>query len=279
MADVSSGARPEREGFGFDDRAEQARTRSPSFSIASEVAGCTTLTLSAALRLVAERAPPPLDLARRTLPPSPASAAPAPDPELPRPPRHGCRHRHRGAPAHCSSFTSGATAADELVDRLRTQGFVRRILAHSDQQCSLFLQQRVRSTTQEKRQELFDAVGRHVLELSMSKFGASSRPFLRSCTESGVSASRRANKTGTDARSSCRQLPRLTLPRGGRLGARTGVRGRARRSLPPAQPRLVRVPRRAEAPRLWRLDDQGQGHRRVRPSCSRSDLLLLATST
>ncbi|GAA5916440.1 hypothetical protein JCM8208_001665, partial [Rhodotorula glutinis] len=51
-----------------------------------------------------------------------------------------------------------------------TEGFVRRILAHSDQQCSLFLQQRVRSTSQEKRQELFDAVGRHVLELSKSKF-------------------------------------------------------------------------------------------------------------
>ncbi|GAA5858580.1 hypothetical protein JCM9279_002856, partial [Rhodotorula babjevae] len=54
-----------------------------------------------------------------------------------------------------------------------TEGFVRRILAHSDQQCSLFLQQRVRTTTPEKRQELFDAVGRHVLELSLSKFGAS----------------------------------------------------------------------------------------------------------
>ncbi|GAA5916459.1 hypothetical protein JCM8208_001673, partial [Rhodotorula glutinis] len=51
-----------------------------------------------------------------------------------------------------------------------SESFVRRILAHGDQQCSLFLQQRVRSTTQEKRQELFDAVGRHVLELSKSKF-------------------------------------------------------------------------------------------------------------
>lgn len=59
------------------------------------------------------------------------------------------------------------------------QAFVCRILAHNDQQCSLFLQQRVRSTaTQEKRQELFDAVGRHVLELSLSKFGALAPPPL-----------------------------------------------------------------------------------------------------
>ncbi|GAA5849358.1 hypothetical protein JCM9279_006460, partial [Rhodotorula babjevae] len=53
------------------------------------------------------------------------------------------------------------------------------------QQCSLFLQQRVRTTTPEKRQELFDAVGRHVLELSLSKFGN----FLVSrCLEAGDSA-------------------------------------------------------------------------------------------
>ncbi|TNY22346.1 armadillo-type protein [Rhodotorula diobovata] len=67
-----------------------------------------------------------------------------------------------------------------------SEAFVCRILAHNDQQCSLFLQQRVRSTaTQEKRQELFDAVGRHVLELSLSKFGN----FLVSrCLEAGDSA-------------------------------------------------------------------------------------------
>ncbi|TNY20336.1 armadillo-type protein [Rhodotorula diobovata] len=60
-----------------------------------------------------------------------------------------------------------------------SEAFVCRILAHNDQQCSLFLQQRVRSTaTQEKRQELFDAVGRHVLELSLSKFGALAPPPL-----------------------------------------------------------------------------------------------------
>ncbi|GAA6030553.1 hypothetical protein JCM8097_006202 [Rhodosporidiobolus ruineniae] len=52
-----------------------------------------------------------------------------------------------------------------------TEAFVRRILVHNDQQCSLFLQQRVRTTTDERRRELFEAVGRHVLELSMSKFG------------------------------------------------------------------------------------------------------------
>uniref|UniRef100_A0A0K3CD28 BY PROTMAP: gi/647402165/emb/CDR48445.1/ RHTO0S18e00210g1_1 [Rhodosporidium toruloides] n=1 Tax=Rhodotorula toruloides TaxID=5286 RepID=A0A0K3CD28_RHOTO len=60
--------------------------------------------------------------------------------------------------------------------------FVRRILKHSDQQCSLFLQQKVKSTTPEKRQEIFDAVGKHICELSFSKFGN----FLVSrCLEAG----------------------------------------------------------------------------------------------
>lgn len=61
-------------------------------------------------------------------------------------------------------------AADALA--LFSQSFVRRILKHSDQQCSLFLQQKVKSTTPEKRQEIFDAVGKHICELSFSKFGA-----------------------------------------------------------------------------------------------------------
>ncbi|BGP52437.1 meiotic PUF protein 1 [Rhodotorula kratochvilovae] len=65
------------------------------------------------------------------------------------------------------------------------EAFVRRILCSNDQQCSLFLQQRVRGTTPDKRQDLFDAVGRHVLELSVSKFGN----FLVSrCLEAGDSA-------------------------------------------------------------------------------------------
>ncbi|GAA6001202.1 hypothetical protein JCM10207_007461 [Rhodosporidiobolus poonsookiae] len=62
------------------------------------------------------------------------------------------------------------------------EAFVRRILVHNDQQCSLFLQQRVRTTTPEKRQQLFEAVGKNVLDLSFSKFGN----FLVSrCLESG----------------------------------------------------------------------------------------------
>ncbi|BGO96251.1 meiotic PUF protein 1 [Rhodotorula toruloides] len=62
------------------------------------------------------------------------------------------------------------------------ESFVRRILRHNDQQCSLFLQQKVKSTTPEKKQEVFDAVGKHICELSFSKFGN----FLVSrCLEAG----------------------------------------------------------------------------------------------
>ncbi|GAA5842200.1 hypothetical protein JCM11251_000126 [Rhodosporidiobolus azoricus] len=63
-----------------------------------------------------------------------------------------------------------------------SEAFVRRILMHNDQQCSLFLQQRVRTTTEDRRKHLFTAVAKHVLELSQSKFGN----FLVSrCLEAG----------------------------------------------------------------------------------------------
>ncbi|GAA5886955.1 hypothetical protein JCM6882_009397 [Rhodosporidiobolus microsporus] len=63
-----------------------------------------------------------------------------------------------------------------------SEAFVRRILVHNDQQCSLFLQQRVRTTTDERRRHLFSAVANNVLELSQSKFGN----FLVSrCLEAG----------------------------------------------------------------------------------------------
>ncbi|BGP36005.1 meiotic PUF protein 1 [Rhodotorula toruloides] len=69
--------------------------------------------------------------------------------------------------------------ADADID---AESSVRRILKHNDQQCSLFLQQKVKSTTQGKRQEIFDAVGKHIRELSFSKFGN----FLVSrCLEAG----------------------------------------------------------------------------------------------
>jgi hypothetical protein len=54
----------------------------------------------------------------------------------------------------------------------RSQAFVRRILKHNDQQCSLFLQQKVKSTTPNRRQDIFKAVAKHVRELGFSKFGA-----------------------------------------------------------------------------------------------------------
>ncbi|GAA5875909.1 hypothetical protein JCM8547_001700 [Rhodosporidiobolus lusitaniae] len=70
----------------------------------------------------------------------------------------------------------------EIDPEIDEEAFVQRILVHNDQQCSLFLQQRVRATTPEKRQKLFDAVGKDVLELSHSKFGN----FLVSrCLEAG----------------------------------------------------------------------------------------------
>ncbi|BGP28168.1 meiotic PUF protein 1 [Rhodotorula toruloides] len=62
------------------------------------------------------------------------------------------------------------------------ESFVCRILKHNDQQCSLFLQQKVKSTTPDEMQEIFDAVGKHLCELSFSKFGN----FLVSrCLEAG----------------------------------------------------------------------------------------------
>ncbi|GAA6063911.1 hypothetical protein JCM10212_003017 [Sporobolomyces blumeae] len=68
---------------------------------------------------------------------------------------------------------------DENIDE---EAFVQRIYMQNDQQCSLFLQQRVRTTTSEGRQRLFQAVGNHLLEMSMSKFGN----FLVSrCLEAG----------------------------------------------------------------------------------------------
>ncbi|GAA5989611.1 hypothetical protein JCM11641_002763 [Rhodosporidiobolus odoratus] len=63
-----------------------------------------------------------------------------------------------------------------------SQAFVRRILVNNDQQCSLFLQQRVRTTSPERRVQLFEAAGQHVLDLAFSKFGN----FLVSrCLEAG----------------------------------------------------------------------------------------------
>ncbi|GAA5935594.1 E3 ubiquitin-protein ligase HEL2 [Sporobolomyces koalae] len=60
--------------------------------------------------------------------------------------------------------------------------FVRRVLLQNDQQCSLFLQQRVKSSTAERRLRLVEAVARHLLPMSLSKFGN----FLVSrCLEAG----------------------------------------------------------------------------------------------
>lgn len=50
--------------------------------------------------------------------------------------------------------------------------FVLRIIHQNDQQCSLFLQQRVKSTSnQEREASLFAAVTKHLFALSTSKFG------------------------------------------------------------------------------------------------------------
>ncbi|GAA5921849.1 hypothetical protein JCM1841_005565 [Sporobolomyces salmonicolor] len=57
---------------------------------------------------------------------------------------------------------------DSIIDNVV---FVRRIFVQNDQQCSLFLQQRVRTTTPENRKKLCEAVEEFLLELSFSKFG------------------------------------------------------------------------------------------------------------
>ncbi|KDE03632.1 hypothetical protein MVLG_05882 [Microbotryum lychnidis-dioicae p1A1 Lamole] len=52
------------------------------------------------------------------------------------------------------------------------EAFVRRVMNQNDQQCSLFLQQRVRSTSSDlRRRSLFNAVSKHLLPLAVSKFG------------------------------------------------------------------------------------------------------------
>ncbi|SCV67297.1 BQ2448_5943 [Microbotryum intermedium] len=52
------------------------------------------------------------------------------------------------------------------------EAFVRRVINQNDQQCSLFLQQRVRSTSSDlRRRSLFNAVSKHLLPLAVSKFG------------------------------------------------------------------------------------------------------------
>jgi len=64
-----------------------------------------------------------------------------------------------------------------------SQSFVRRILTHSDQQCSMYLQQRLKTTPHEARKTaIIQAVGRMLLDLCLSKFGN----FLVSrCLEQG----------------------------------------------------------------------------------------------
>ncbi|GAA5904419.1 uncharacterized protein JCM6883_006486 [Sporobolomyces salmoneus] len=50
--------------------------------------------------------------------------------------------------------------------------FVRRVFLQNDQQCSLFLQQRVKTTcTMEKKQRLLESVAKYLFDLSTSKFG------------------------------------------------------------------------------------------------------------
>lgn len=47
-----------------------------------------------------------------------------------------------------------------------------RVVTQNDQQCSLFLQQRVRSGTNEShRLAIYSAVGKHLHALCLSKFG------------------------------------------------------------------------------------------------------------
>lgn len=54
------------------------------------------------------------------------------------------------------------------------QIFISRILAHNDQQCSIYLQQRVKiATTDERRVPIYTAVGSSLRELCLNKFGAS----------------------------------------------------------------------------------------------------------
>ncbi|ORY57399.1 armadillo-type protein [Leucosporidium creatinivorum] len=66
---------------------------------------------------------------------------------------------------------------------INDEAFVMRVVTQNDQQCSLFLQQRVRSTTTEARRlAIFNAVGNHLHALCVSKFGN----FLVSrCLENG----------------------------------------------------------------------------------------------
>ncbi|GJN94622.1 hypothetical protein Rhopal_007705-T1 [Rhodotorula paludigena] len=72
-------------------------------------------------------------------------------------------YRHSESPNYRTLLDSDADIDDEA--------FVRRILVHNDQQCSLFLQQRVRLTTPDKKYKLCQAVGKQVLDMSLSKFG------------------------------------------------------------------------------------------------------------
>lgn len=76
-----------------------------------------------------------------------------------------------------------------LANDIVSQIFVRRILAQSDQQCSLYLQQRLKvATSEERRVPIFKAVGGALIELSTNKFGASLPRFPSSSTDRGSKA-------------------------------------------------------------------------------------------
>lgn len=70
------------------------------------------------------------------------------------------------------SFLTRANRS-RLTNSIGEQVFIRRIYLQNDQQCSLFLQQRVKTTSPERKRRLLEAVGDHLIELSTSKFGNS----------------------------------------------------------------------------------------------------------
>ncbi|GAA5988675.1 hypothetical protein JCM10908_003671 [Rhodotorula pacifica] len=73
----------------------------------------------------------------------------------------------------------------DLTSDFDAEAYVKRLLKHNDQQCSLFLQQKVKTAEPEQQQAIFTAVEAHLRELACSKFGN----FLVSrCLETGDAA-------------------------------------------------------------------------------------------
>lgn len=93
--------------------------------------------------------------------------------QLPRPRRARPRDRRRGWSSFAHTLTPLHLRHLLTMEHL-PQSFVRRILTHNDQQCSMYLQQRLKTTPHEARKTaIIDAVGKVLLELCLSKFGES----------------------------------------------------------------------------------------------------------